>query len=552
MDGELLGKPKVLVIGLDGATWNLIKPWADEGKLPTIKKLMNDGIWGELESSIPFVTCPAWKCYSTGKNPGKLGVFNWVNFNNESKKVEVVSTSTSFRGKEIWDYLGENDFRCGIINMPLTYPPKQVNGFMVCGPPALDRSNYTFPLELKTKLKESYQYQIMPKLDFIGAASFYKDQAILESMKIIKNKFTIAKRLLKSEKLDFLHLTIFSIDTIQHFFWNAMEIMDERYGNVMEKCWMMIDYEIGELLKQTDSETHTFLMSDHGFTKLKASFHINMWLIDRGYLRIKDSRRSTFFKIIARIGLTQDRIMRLMKYKIFRIIVNFLSLRLKVTAIRRQFLNSEGEQNIISTIKTVDWEKTKAIAIGENCININLPASSNEYEEICKKISEKLKLIVDPMTNEVIFENIRSRKDVYEGEFSSNAPDLLILPKEGYRSVSVVKNGDLWSYPKDGRWSGCHKLNGIFAAQGPKIKNGIKINDVRIYDLAPTILYLCGLPIPSDMDGKVLIETFEEEHMMEHPITELSDEEVKSPRNNRALKKDKEEIIERLKKLGYI
>lgn len=114
-------KTKVLVIGLDGATWNLLKPWSREGVLPTFKRLMEKGVYGNLRSSIPPVTFPAWKCYSTGKNPGKLGVYLFLKLDMENKKFYFYS-SRDFKSKEVWDYLGGKGYKCGVINMPGTYP----------------------------------------------------------------------------------------------------------------------------------------------------------------------------------------------------------------------------------------------------------------------------------------------------------------------------------------------------------------------------------------------------------------------------------------------
>lgn len=139
-------KQKVVVIGIDGATFELIVPWIQNGKLPFLKRLKDEGVWGKLESTIPPVTFPAWKCYSTGKNPGKLGVYYWfsVDF---YKKGYRFNNSLDFKSQEIWDYLGQNNYRVSIINMPSTYPPKKVNGFLISGMQASEDSLYTFPPE---------------------------------------------------------------------------------------------------------------------------------------------------------------------------------------------------------------------------------------------------------------------------------------------------------------------------------------------------------------------------------------------------------------------
>src|SRR3990167_6365385 len=108
---------KIIVIGLDGGSWNYIQQWIDQGKLPTFKKLQAQGIWGVQQSQLPPVTSPNWKCYSTGFNPAKLGVYWWENIDVKKRKIYIPS-SQSFAGKEIFDYLSDAGKRVGVVNMP--------------------------------------------------------------------------------------------------------------------------------------------------------------------------------------------------------------------------------------------------------------------------------------------------------------------------------------------------------------------------------------------------------------------------------------------------
>ena len=149
---------KTIVIGLDGATWNLIEPWAEQGKLPNFRRIMENGVWGKLKSVLPISTAPSWKCYATGKNPGKLGAYFWYDFDRDQKRIKMVN-STSFKSKEIWDYLGEAGYECGVINMPTSFPPRRINGFMIAGFNALDQLDYTYPKSLKGELIQKYGYK---------------------------------------------------------------------------------------------------------------------------------------------------------------------------------------------------------------------------------------------------------------------------------------------------------------------------------------------------------------------------------------------------------
>lgn len=538
-------KNKVLVIGLDAATWNLIKPWVEQGKLPTIEGIMREGVWGELESSIPFFTSPAWKCYSTGKNPGKLGAFAFFDLDRKDMELKC-NTSVSFKGGEIWDYLGQNGIRCGIINMPLTYPPKQVNGFMISGMPARDWSTYTYPRELKERLVREYNYKIEPEHPFLSSN---KDKTILELKEIVKNRFRVAKSLLKTEGIDFLQLTIFVTDRIQHFLWQDMEANDVRYGRVIEEFWTMVDAEIAKLLDEVGDEKNLFVVSDHGFTKLKAVFHLNTWFREKGYLHLKPVGASTIPSILSTIGLTRDRIAKLLRLTHMRNLFRIIPFQ-KAVSIRLQIPTSKDTMGILSLVKSIDWEKTKAITVGETCVYINLPSNSSEYEKFCERLIVEMKSIVDPATGEAVFKDIKRKEQIYQGEFSSIAPDLLIIPNEGYRPLDTLTKKHLWDYSRR-TWSGYHKLHGVFLAHGPNIQRGLRINNASIYDMAPTILYLYGLPVPADMDGKVLTNIFAKEFVKEHPVRYQKAKEEGITEKERLSREDEEEIKERLRKLGY-
>ena len=236
---EKTEQPKAIVIGLDGAEWNLIQPWTDKGELPTFKKMMQSGVWGELESSLPPVTFPAWKCYSTGKNPGKLGVYWWVDVDFERRKFNI-HDSTSFRSLEFWDLMGRKNIRVGIINMPSTFPPKRLNGFMIAGFPASDGSKYTYPQKLKEELVRKFDYRINPRHHI----HVYKKEALDEIRVLVEKRFDVARAYLND--VDFMHLTIFYLDDVQHFFWKNKELLLEFYQAIdtrISELWNLIGKE---------------------------------------------------------------------------------------------------------------------------------------------------------------------------------------------------------------------------------------------------------------------------------------------------------------------
>ncbi len=480
---------KVIVIGLDGATWNLLEPWAMDGSLPTIKSLMDSGVWGELESTIPPVTFPAWKCYSTGKNPGKLGVYNFFKLNMIEKKKRF-HDSRDFKSREIWDFLGDNGLKCGIINMPTTYPPKSVNGFMVAGYPSLD-NGYTFPPSLEDEL-ENEGYIITPKLVF-AKERIKKNKEYLKE--IFSSRFELSQRYVRN--LDFLHLTIFYIDAVQHLCWNDKEIVKDFWGH--------IDHDIKRLLVEIDDTANVILMSDHGFNQLKNCFYINNWLGMKGLLYLKKTANENQSLKFLDLKSVLKKVYKLMDRFHFNYIIELLP-----QFIRKKLKRLAFDEDLLSR---VDWTKTKVIGLGMGAeiLYFNKDILNSECcRSLKKELIKELESITDPNTGLKVMKAY-DRDEIYHGPFVSEAPDLIIVPESGFEIVESMGNSEkIWG-ESPGIREAYHDSNGIFLAAGPDIKKGMKIKGTRIIDLAPTILHIFGCPIPEDMDGKVLKDIFKED-----------------------------------------
>ncbi len=126
--------PKILVIGLDSATFDVIQPLINQSKLPNLQKLMANGIWGELQSTYPPITPAAWTTFMTGKNPGKHGIFHFVKRKPNSYDVRFC-TAKDIHEQTLLDLFAQHGWKVGSVNMPMTYPPLETNGYVVAGVP---------------------------------------------------------------------------------------------------------------------------------------------------------------------------------------------------------------------------------------------------------------------------------------------------------------------------------------------------------------------------------------------------------------------------------
>lgn len=490
---------KVLVLGIDGASWNFIEEWIEKGKLPTFKKMRENGVWGDLESCVYYFTSPAWKCYSTGKNPGKLGAFAYWNFDKNEKKI-LLNTSVSFQGQDIWDILGMHGYTSGVVNMPLTYPPKKINGILIAGFPALEY-DYTYPPELEKKLKKKYDYRV----GHLGGLD-YGEKTLSEIKDLIEKPFLVSRDLLRENEFDFFQVVIFYIDKIQHDYWKAMEDNDPIYGNVIKKFWEFIDKEMAKLFDMINDDCYVFVVSDHGFVSLKGVIRLNEWLKDKGYLCLQSRRFriEDIFDFLETVGLKKDLVARIAASSNLIKLIRWLLPDQLIQKLEEKALSRGKEMGITTVVENIDWTKTKAICIAENCVYIVKPDIHGKFRD---KLIEEIENLKDPRTGKKIVKAVKKCEDIYFGNYTHIAPDLIIIPEDGYRFYDGMQRG-IWDFSSK-PWSGYHRLHGIFLAKGPQIKKSVKVKNVTIYDIAPTILHIFGIPIPKDMDGRVLTEIFE-------------------------------------------
>ncbi|MFP4634097.1 MAG: alkaline phosphatase family protein [Candidatus Aenigmatarchaeota archaeon] len=453
---------KTIVLGLDGAHFELIDPWIEEGELPNLKKMKEEGCWADMKVCLPPVTSPNWKCYSTGKNPAELGIFWWENIDVKNRRV-YYPQDRKFNHKEIWDYLGEEGYKVGIIGTPLTYPARDINGLMVSGGPDAENNSKAISGEFKKRPGFKVRPNTPMKADRIKSAE--------ETVKLIEHNFREALDLFEREGLDFMQFTSFNINVLHHFLWDHEKTLEG---------WKVIDKYLGKLMEK---DCQTFIMSDHGSNKIETIFNINIWLEKEGYLKTKKN-------LFQKLGLSSDVLIKLTsKLKIYPFLRRILP-----DKILRKLPSKGGEVKREGKEDIIDWEKSKAVASGQGPIYL----IDKEYK---KEIKNKLEGLKDPKGNEVI-NKVYEKEEIYSGKYIKEAPDLIIDQAKGVHIPGGLGQDKVFGLEVP--WVSENKKTGMFMAYGPKIKSKGRIEGVSILDLAPTILRLHGTRKPKGMDGKVI------------------------------------------------
>lgn len=520
--------PKLLVLGLDGANWQLIEPWLESGILPNVEYVRTHGCYAVQKSQLPPVTFPNWRCYSTGKNPGKLGVFWFEVFDRKTRMLRS-PTSESFKGAQIWDYLNAQGIKTGVINMPTTYPPKKIDGFLIAGGPLCKDTGYTYPASLEKELTDRYDYRkgLQNPID----PSSLSNPSVDEALELIDMRFRVAMDLWReNQDMDFLHLTIFYINVLQHHFYRDEPVL---------KGWKIIDRYLGEFLEK---DITVFLVSDHGCDKVDDVFYVNTWLQEQGYLKIQ---KPVFGEVMKTLRIDKK------KLKKFISKAGLKKLKQVVpSAIKKQIPTEKDIYGYKQKHELIDWNGTKAFASAQGIIYVNAKRGTAEYECIREEIKAGLETLRVPQSQKVVAANIYNGEDVYTAEDSGTLPDIVFEQGRGIHTNGDIGSKVVFDVPK--KWKAENIQDGIFAAVGPDIKANFNKGTSSITDVAPTILHLMGIPVPEDMDGHVMTDIFQEGAAFAQKEIKYQKPLAAESETDGERQMDEEIVRQQLRQLGYV
>jgi len=530
---------KVFILGLDGGTWKILNPLIEEGKMPNLKKLVEGGASGNLRSTIPPITAPAWTSFQTGVNPGKHGIFDFLQFNHKTKQARLVN-SNSILIKTIWDIASASGKKIITINVPLTYPTKEdPNRITIsCFLTPKECPDMIYPRELFEKYIKGFKYKIFDEIMERSVLSYDIEDIVKKKIEIERKRFFVTKQLMKEYKWDLCMLHVHLSDTIQHWFYPYLDPSSSKFDKnkhiQLSEFYQAIDSEIGDLIETFDESVDFIMLSDHGFKETKKYVNINAWLKSQGLLRI--SRPSFILELI-------NFVKKYDKLKLLKIFFGKF-LRSKTTFIL-------GDVSARFNNKAIDWENTKAFAPYATLFGGVFINDRYRTQIVKNEILEKLNKFIDPDTGTNIVEKVYFKEDIYSGPYVDSLPDIVIQLCDDYIcSFPSVNDKNIFNelsfkYPRPGN----HDLNGIVIFYGKRFKKGVQIK-ANIIDVAPTILKLLGIEIPSYMDGILLKDVFNDKidiKVKEESLTEISRKNIVKNRGS-----DSIEVEKRLKSLGYL
>ena len=483
---------RVIIIGLDGATWDLLKPWINKGALPSIGNVIKQGVHANFLSTIPPVTGPAWTSLATGRNPGKHGIFGFQTL----KKGKIsLNTPNDIKCSSIYEMLSNNGIESLIIGLPLSFPPpKSYKGIMV--------SDFFYPIKsIFPKSKERYlkNYEVAPSLFKSG------DDLLNDMIETSIKQIQTAKELFHNEQWDFYFFLFSETDQVSHSFWNDMINMTPR-GKKAQKIFKLADEFIGWIKNEMKKEDILIICSDHGFGNNKHTINLNSILKKYGLIKTKLTANYRVNSVWANIQKMRGENIKNRNYFISKIYWEILN-----SPFLKPFANINGKfknlllVNWLNLIfeklfgspfykEGIDFNKSIAYIPSSEWMGICINSNNNKIKNRLIKIFKNLKY-----NGQSVFRRVYSNSEIYSGKFVDLGPDIIFISDHFVTSATLTNELFTQNYPIS-----THKLTGIFIAYGNEIKEGVNLDYTSIYDIAPTILHEFDLKIPSDIDGRVL------------------------------------------------
>jgi predicted AlkP superfamily phosphohydrolase/phosphomutase len=527
-------KPAVILFGLDGATYTVLDDLIQRGIMPNLQRFMCEGVKAKLASTVPPLTPPAWSSFVTGRSPGNHGILGFMQYADaHSNSVQLVN-SRMLTAETIWSMVNRHGKRAGSLNFVGHQPAPKIDGWVVPGWVSWRwMRNLSHPPGIIEELKRD-----LPGFDVKSLALDFEEEkksitgAVMDDyrswitphLEREQQWFNVLCHMMEKDPVDLLGVVFDGVDKLQHMLWSHLdpalaEPDNPEYVRIQKMAWeyfRKVDDILGQTMKRWGDESTILISSDHGFTHSWEILYLNTWLEHQGYLNWKPT-----------VEKAPDGSAELDDFDLF---LPFVPETTKCFVLNSSsngiFIHIKGKRN--------EWG-----------------IAPEEYHSFRKELTEALLTrCVDPETGEPLITHVYTREEVFDGPNMDNAPDLTVTLRD-HGFVSTRRTNTV--YAKRAKPMGTHHPDGIFIARGPGIKHNQSIDRLSILDVCPTALYAMDLPVPDDLQGRVVKEIYTREHLAEHPVTwgtktmlgqasvlpsEVPEEDV--------------EVLEKMKALGYL
>ena len=539
---------KTLLIGLDGATFDVLNPMMQMGAMPFLQSFFKQGVRANLRTIVPALTPPAWTSLVTGRKPGQHGVFDFFRMESAESRHIRFFTSHDVQCETIWSLASGQGLRVTSLNFPGMFPPPRISGNVVPGwVPWKQLRLACWPQDLFDRLKtiegfnpRELAMDIKLEEKATEGSSNYEEYLPWIQMHIRReqNWFEIFRHLTTEDPSELTAVLFDGVDKLQHLCWrfirpeDATPLKEEWEVQIREACidyFRSVDQIMERMCSTVGPETTVLLASDHGFGPTYKVFHVNAWLEQQGYLGWSDAAKS-------------------------------------------QSPNGAllGVGQVARHTWMLDWDKTRAYAATPTANGIFIPVNRDgqsagvtpeEYPAFRERLIADLRAFRDPETGQPVVTGLWTKEECFEGPHGNVAPDITLAFDDGGLVGILPSPRTMSSRPITG---GAHRPVGIFGARGPGIRSGAQPAEMSILDVAPIVLHSLGLPVLEEMQGSVPSDLYDADAMRAHPVTvakavtsngaKPADNTVPAAMSQPVAmsQEDEQVVMERLRELGYI
>lgn len=536
---------RLMIVGLDGATWTILDRLIGRGSMPVLGEMISRGVRGALRSVVPCNSAAAWASFATGKGPAGHGVFEFRHASADSDRLRRVVSASSVRSETLWAMLNRKGYRVAVLNVPaVTYPVSEVDGFMVSGmlTPRLDEG-FAHPASVREKIlaRTGGRYVID------SPWRLFKDRPgdLMQDIEdVTAQRLDVLSALLGEEEWDVACVVLESPDRLQHCMWRYMDPGHPRYSEPEAAIWMPrverhfqeLDAAIGRFLSMLAEDAAVMVVSDHGFRSSEWQVLVNGWLAAEGYLQIAGGGglRSTL------LGMDHPLVLRLRR-RISRMV-------------------SDEVRTRVARRPSIDWEKTRAYCPWDHqqAVRINLAGRDpggivdpEDYGVLVAEIREKLRAWRNPQTGAHVVDRVLTGRELYGEDLDPRVPDLVFLTSDGHR-VAPPLNETGPQLGSTGWASGDHDLPGILVASGGPFSRSRERVDADLVDVLPSALFALGETVPDDLDGRVREDLFSDAFLASRRVA-FEHARAGAEHAERSLsEEDEEKLTESLRNLGYL
>ena len=372
-------KGKVVFIGLDGVPFEMIEGLSDTGIMPNIGRLIYQGIFKKMRSSIPEVSSVAWSSIITGRNPGEHGIFGFTDIHPGSYTLRFPNFN-DLKSPPLWN---THAWRSIIINVPSTYPVKEMNGVHISGFVSIDLKKSVYPASLVSTLKD-FDY----RLDVDSQKAHQSLELFIADLdKTLEARIRTYRYLWKNEEWRFFLLVFTGTDRLMHFLWDAYQDKSHKHHGNFLRHFQKIDEIIGEIESLLNDEDLLIIASDHGFEKLDRDVYINYLLKKEGFLQFKENKESELGHI------------------------DFSSKAFALDP-ARVYLNLKGKYPCGGVQKS-------------------------DSENILRDLGSLFKSL--EIDNKKVIRDIYRKEEIYTGPFLEQAPDMILVSNPGFNLKANIK-----------------------------------------------------------------------------------------------------------------